>query len=272
MLDVPSGKGFLEIQGAPLYYEAAGQGYPLLLLHAGVADSRMWNEQVAVFSRYYTTIRYDLRGFGRSVFPQGPFAHHDDPAALLSSLNVSKAHVIGISFGGKVALDFTLAHPELVASLILIAPSVGGHNQPPEVLHLNEQEEALLERGDLEGATELNLRLWVDGPKRTPEQVDPVVRQRIHDMQYHALAIPQPTEAEEIALRPPAIERLSEVHVPTLIIVGDYDILDKQALAEQLTTEIPMAKIVRIPQVAHMLTMEKPEEFNDIVLEFLRKQ
>ncbi len=271
MVDMSARAGFLNIQSAPLYYEVAGQGSPLLLLHAGVADSRMWDEQIAVFSKHYTTIRYDLRGFGKSVFPPGPFAHHDDPAALLSGLNISKAHVIGISFGGKVALDFTLAHPELVASLILIAPSVGGHNQPPEVLHLNEQEEALLERGDLEGATELNLRLWLDGPKRTPGQVNPVVRQRVHDMQYHALAIPQPAEAEEIALKPLAIERLGEVCVPTLVIVGDYDIPDKQALAEQLATEFPMAKLVRIPQVAHMLTMEKPEEFNDIVLEFLQK-
>lgn len=272
MVDVPPGTGFLEIQDAALYYEVAGQGYPLLLLHAGVADSRMWDEQIVAFSKHYTTIRYDLRGFGKSVFPQRPFAHHDDPAALLSALGVSKAHVIGISFGGKVALDFTLTHPELVASLILIAPSVGGHPQPSEVLHLNEQEEVLLERGDLEGATELNLRLWVDGPKRTLGQVNPVVRQRVHDMQYHALAIPQPTEAEEIALKPLAIERLGEVRVPTLIIVGDYDIPDKQALAAQLATEIPLAKLVCITQVAHMLTMEKPEEFNHIVLEFLRKQ
>ena len=147
----------------------------------------------------------------------------------------------------------------------------GGHPQPPEVLRLNEQEEVLLENDDLEGATELNLRLWVDGPKRNPEQVDSVVRQRIHDMQYHALTIPQPESAQEIALRPPANERLSEVHVPTLVFVGDYDIPDKQVLAEQLSAEIPLAKLVRTSQVAHMLTMEKPAEFNRIVLDFLSR-
>src|SRR5215469_12242158 len=103
---------FLNAQGAPLYYEVAGQGYPLLLIHAGVADSSMWDEQFEVFAGQYKVIRYDLRGFGKSEFPAGLFANHEDPAALLKFLNVKRAHVIGISFGGKIALDFTLVHPE----------------------------------------------------------------------------------------------------------------------------------------------------------------
>ena len=263
---------FLNVQGAPLYYEVAGQGYPLLLIHAGVADSSMWDEQFEAFAGQYKVIRYDLRGFGKSEFPAGLFANHEDPAALLKSLNVKRAHVIGISFGGYIALDFTFTHPEMVGSLVLVAPSVAGHKPSADVLHFGEEEEKLLERGDLEGATELNLRMWVDGPKRTPEQVNPTVRRRVHDMQYHAFTVPIPEGAEELALQPPAITRLDEIVVPTLIVVGDHDIPDKLTLAQQLAEEIVGAQLVIVPGVAHMVNMEKPEEFNRVVLDFLSRQ
>jgi 3-oxoadipate enol-lactonase len=263
--------GFLNVQGAPLYYEVAGQGYPLLLIHAGVADSSMWDEQFQVFAERYKVIRYDLRGFGKSEFPAGFFTNHEDPVALLKFLNVKRAHVIGISFGGKIALDFTLVHPEMVGSLVLVAPSVGGHKPPADVLRFGEEEEALLERGDLEGATELNLRMWVDGPKRMSEQVNPTVRRRVHDMQYHAFTVPIPDGAEELALQPPAITRLDEVGVPTLIMVGDYDIPDKFTLAQKLAEEIVRAQLAVIAGVAHMVNMEKPEEFNRVVLDFLSR-
>src|SRR5690349_12792580 len=115
--------GFLNIQGAPLYYEVTAQGEPLLLIHAGVADSRMWDEQLPAFTRLYRVIRFDQRGFGRSSFPAGPFASYKDPALLLDALAIEKVHVIGISFGGKVALDFALAYPARVTSLTLVAPS-----------------------------------------------------------------------------------------------------------------------------------------------------
>jgi 3-oxoadipate enol-lactonase len=272
MRDVPSTTGFLDVQGAPLYYEVAGQGHPLLLLHAGIADSRMWDEQFPVFAQQYQTIRYDLRGFGKSRFPAERFADYEDPAVLLRFLGAEKAHVIGVSFGGKIALDFTLAHPEMVTSLILVAPSVGGYAPSASVLRFNEEEEALLEQGDLEAATELNVRMWVDGPKRTPDQVNPAIRRCIYDMQYHAFTVPQPQSAEEIALQPPAMARLTEIGVPTLIIVGDYDLPDKLSHAEELATIVPNAQLTIIPGGGHMVTMEQPGAFNSAVLAFLSKQ
>jgi pimeloyl-ACP methyl ester carboxylesterase len=137
------------------------------------------------------------------------------------------------------------------------------------VLRFGEEEDALLERGDLAGATELNLRMWVDGPRRTAEQVDAAVRQKVGEMQYHAFTVPMPAEVEELTLNPPAITRLNEVQMPTLLIVGDYDIPDKLALTQKLTAEIPNARQVIIPGVAHMVSLEKPEEFNRVVLDFL---
>ncbi|MDQ6644704.1 MAG: alpha/beta hydrolase [Chloroflexota bacterium] len=261
--------GFFDVQAASLYYEFAGEGYPLLLLHAGIADSRMWDDQIPIFAPHFRTMRYDLRGFGQSRWESGTFATYEDPVALFHTLGVQKAHVLGISYGGKVALDFTLTHPELVASLILVAPSVGGEQPSEQVRRFFQEEDALVEKGDLQAATELNLRLWVDGPQRTPDQVNLTVRQRVYEMQYHAFTIPMPEGANEQELEPPAIARLSEIHVPTLIIVGDLDLPDKLELTEQLASTILGARLEIIAGAAHMVSMEKPQEFNRIVLDFL---
>jgi len=267
-----SNTGFLDVQGAPLYYEVAGQGSALLLIHAGIADHRMWDQQFAVFAQQYRTMRYDLRSFGQSQLPARPFTFYEDLVALLQHLDVKKAHVIGASFGGKVALDFALAHPTMIDSLILVAPDVGGHPPSEDIRRFSEEEEALLECGDLEGATELNLRMWVDGPLRTPEQVNPLVRQRVHDMQYHAFTASIPEGVEEIALDPPAALRLAELHVPTLVLVGDHDVPQKLVLAHELIMQITGAQQVIVPDVAHMVNMEQPEFFASTVLEFLNTQ
>jgi 3-oxoadipate enol-lactonase len=180
-------RGVLSIQGAPLYYEIAGSGQPLLLLHAGVADSRMWDEHFSEFARSYRVIRYDQRGFGQSEIPARRFAYYEDAHEILTHFACKRTHIVGISFGSKVALDFALAYPELVSSLVLVSPSIGGRKPTADILQFNQQEEELLARGDLASAAELNVRMWVDGPRRSPEQVEAAVRQRIYDMQYYSL-------------------------------------------------------------------------------------
>ena len=262
--------GFALVNGAKLYYEVAGAGRPLLLIHAGVADSRMWDEHFDDFAGHYRVMRYDLRGFGRSMMPAVAYASYEDAAGLLDFLGVAQAQVVGISFGGRIALDLALAYPERVTALVLGAPSVGGQRPPVEVLRFAEAEDAALERGDLDAATELNLRMWVDGPYRTPDQVDAAVRRRVGEMQRHAFTIPEPEDAEEQPLAPPAIERLAEVRAPTLVLVGDQDIPDKVVVAERLAAEIPGARMAVIPGVAHMLSMEKPAVFSQLVLDFLQ--
>jgi 3-oxoadipate enol-lactonase len=263
--------GFLGTEGAHLYYEVAGEGFPLLLIHAGVADSSMWDEQFSVFAQHYRVIRYDIRGFGKSEIAAGPNSNHGDVAALFKHLDIEKAHIIGISFGGLIALDFTLAYPEMVADLILVTPSISG-DQPSELVQqFAAEEEACLEKGDLAAATEVNLRMWVDGPKRSPEQVSPEVRERVRQMQLHAFTTVVPEGAEEVELTPPANVRLSEVHAPVLLIVGDADIPDKLKLTDELASAITGSQQVIIPDVAHMVSMEKPAEFNRIVLDFLNQ-
>ncbi len=271
MAELTSTTGFLDVQTASLYYEVAGEGYPLLLLHAGVADSRMWDDQFPIFAQHYRTMRYDLRGFGQSQWKSGLFASYEDPIALFNLLDVQKAHVIGISLGAMVALDFALAHPERVASLVLVAPGVGGTQPSEQIRRFSQEEDTLVEKGDLPAATELNLRFWVDGPQRTATQVNPTVRQRVYEMQYHAFTVPMPEDADEQELQPPAITRLADVRVPTLIIVGDLDLPEKLELTAHLASSIPGARSEIITGAAHMVSMEQPQEFNHLVLNFLGK-
>jgi 3-oxoadipate enol-lactonase len=263
--------GFVTIDGAPLYYEVAGEGHPLVLLHAGVADSRMWDEQFEFFARQYRVVRYDWRGCGRSAVPATSVAHYEELAELLRHLKITRAHLVGLSFGGRIALDFTLAHPDMVEKLVLAAASASGGQPAPEQVQYGEAEDAALEAGDLNGATEITLRMWVDGPKRGPGEVNPAVRERVRQMQRQAYEIPFPEGFSEIGLEPPAIGRLGEIKAPTLVMVGDYDIQPKIDLARWLATEIPGAQLVIIEGVAHMINMEKPEEFNRVMLDFLRQ-
>lgn len=261
--------GFAEINGTQLYYEVAGAGHPLVLLHAGVADSRMWDEQFAAFAQHYRVVRYDQRGFGKSEVPVSAFRSHEELAQLFQRLGIASAYVVGISLGGKIALDFALAHPHMVDALVLVAPGVSGAEPSEDVLAFYEAEEEALESEDLDGATELNLRMWVDGPKRTAAEVDSNVRELVRVMQRHAFATVFPEHAIELDLEPPASERLSEVQVPTLLIVGDYDIDAKIAQARELSTRIANAQLTIIAGAAHMVNLEKPAEFNQAVLNFL---
>jgi pimeloyl-ACP methyl ester carboxylesterase len=269
MANYPTNSGLIEINGANLYYEITGSGPPLLLIHAGVADSRMWADQIEAFAPHYRVIRYDLRGFGRSNLPSGSFANWEDVQALLTAFDINETYLLGISFGGLIALDFTLAYPQMVKGLILGAPSISGDTPSERIKQFWAEEEALLEAGDLAAATDLNVRLWVDGPHRRPEQVNPAVRDLVRQMQLRAFQIEVPSDIEEQALIPPAIERLAEVKTPTLLLVGDLDLPEKLEMVDKLVSELPHARKVVLPGVAHMLNMEQPAQFNQIVLEFL---
>lgn len=265
--------GFAPVNGARLYYEVAGQGPALLLLHAGVADSRMWDEQFAALAQHYQVIRYDLRGFGQSLLTPGVFAHYEDVAGLLDFLGVEQTAVTGASFGGAVALDFALAYPGRVEALVLCAPAVGGYEPTlAELLRFGAEEEAALERGDLEAATELNLRMWVDGPQRQLEGVNPAVRERVRLMQRQAFTQPVPDGAALQTLEPPALTRLAEIQSPALVMVGDLDVPEFIELANLVAQQLNGAEKVGLAGVAHLPSLEQPELFNRVVVNFLGRQ
>ena len=266
---------FADVGRKELWYEEAGSGPALVLIHEGVADSSMWDEHVPVLARTHRVIRYDLPGYGSSPLPSGPFSHVRDLEALLDGLGVERTSVVGVSVGGQIALEFALVHPDRVERLVLVAPGLPGWDWSEEMQRADEEEERLCDAGDVEGAAELAVRTWFDGPHRTPEQVDPVLRERAKEMNRRAYAVQIPAFEAEVPpgpreqLDPPARERLGEVRAPTLLVVPELDLADIHGICELLAAGIPGARKVVMSGVAHFAPMEKAEEFTRLVLDHL---
>ncbi len=272
--------GFAELNGTTLYYEVAGEGHPFVLIHGGLVDHHLWDDQFAAFSQHYKVVRYDMRGFGQSSLMKvddAPPSYRADLYALLKYLGIEKTYVLGLSMGGGLAIDFTLEYPEMVAALIPVAAGVSGLKADTIKIDSAEQKaeeeiEAAHTSGDKPREIELTLRFWTDGPERTPEQVDPSVREKVRVMTTRNYARPDDDldTPASIPLEPPAIGRLGEISVPTLIIYGDADVRGIIQIAGILQKGIPNAKVAVIPNTAHHLNLEKPAEFNRIVLDFLQ--
>lgn len=258
--------GFAEIDGGRLYYEVAGDGPALVLAHAGIADRRMWDDQFLAFARQYRVIRFDFWGFGRSTTAGQPFFLHQDLYRLLTFLEVEQAHMLGCSLGGRVSIDLALTYPGTVKSLVLAGSGLSGYQFTGEdLMRFAEQVIAARQGGDPDREFELILRFWVDGRSRTPAQVDPRVRERARQMLLDRAR----GHGEGQQLEPPAIGRLSELDVPTLILVGDRDDANIAAIADLLAANIGGAQKIILPDTAHLPNMEKPDHFNRVVLEFL---
>jgi pimeloyl-ACP methyl ester carboxylesterase len=262
---------FAEINGTKIHYEVRGEGTPVTLIHAGIANLSMWDEQMAALSQHYRVLRYDMRGWGQTPRPDGDLHHHEDLHALLQHVGIEKTAVIGCSFGGKVALDFALAYPEMVSALVLVGSALGGFEWTDEwLVARDEAAEAAAARGDLAAAAELETQIWFDGPGRTPDQVDPTIRKRAYDLSLHTLTLPE-GGGRPLPIAPPAITRLHEIQVPVRIIVGQHDVADVQAIARLLETELPLADgLITMPDTAHLPNMERPSTFNNLALDFLK--
>ena len=259
--------GFADINGSKLFYEVAGNGPVLVLAHAGIADSRMWDDQLPVFAQNYRVIRFDFRGYGRSTSNGGPFFLHEDLCQLLRFLHVERADLIGCSLGGRVIIDLALAYPEMVNSLVVAGSGLGGYQFEGEALmRYIEQILAARKQEDHEREIELMLSLWVDGQGRTSDQINPQVRERARQMLFGRPEI----QGEGRQLEPNAIGRLNEINAPTLIIIGDREEENVTTISEILASNIRGAQKVIIPNTAHLANMEEPEIFNKIVLEFLK--
>lgn len=261
--------GFADINGTRIYYEVRGTGHPLVLIHAGIAHSAMWDEQFEFFAKDYRVIRYDVRGFGKSQGTAGEQSHRADLFELLKFLGVEGAYVMGLSMGGSIALDFTLDYPEMVDALILVGSGAGGMQTTAEDQALEQPIEDAFNAKDYARAIELEIQLWVDGPARSPDVVAPAIREQVRQMENENLKV-MVEDAKTVRLDPPAMTRLDQVRVPTLIIVGDADVPNIVRLADELTQGIPNARKIVLPDTAHMVNLERPEELNQIVSKFLQ--
>jgi 3-oxoadipate enol-lactonase len=255
-----------------LHVEVAGEGAPVVLVHAGVCDSGMWDPQWASFPAVHRTVRYDLRGFGRSPLRPGPFCHARDLLALLDRLGLERASLVGASYGGQVALEVAVARPERVDRLVLVDARLPLDDWSDQLRAFAAEEEAALERGDVDAAVEANLRMWVDGPQRPPGAADPAVRERVRGMQRRAFELQLPVweQAQEEVLVPDLAQRLPEVRASSLVLAGELDVADFRRIAERLAREVPGARHAVVAGAAHLPSLERPAEFDELVLDFLR--
>src|SRR5262249_9648148 len=232
---------------------------------------RMWDPQIQRFATKFRVVRYDHRGFGKTEFPDEPFALRDDLSTVLRHLGVRKAVIVGCSMGGAAAIDFTMEHPQGVAGLVLVVSGVSGLNDPAQLsadaLKYWSELLTVIQKGDLDRAREMEAKYWIDGPSRASSEVDPVYRDRALQLHRDNFSVERFTRQEK-SLTPPAIGRLREINAPTLAVIGDHDSEDLRKVADRLAAEIVGARLVKI-NAAHLPNLEHPAQFNQLLDEFL---
>ena len=248
-----------------------GDGREIALLHAGICDRRMWDPQWATLGERYRALRFDMRGFGNSPLPEDSFSNTIDLGELLAAAEFGPTVLIGCSMGGAVAIDAAIAFPDRVSALVLVCSALAGFEWSKEVDAYGQLEEIELEEGDLDAAAAINVRFWVDGPQRRPDEVDGAVRQKVHAMQRRAfeLQIDAPADLEEHPVVAEAREHLGSVRCPVLVVVGSIDRADILEIADQLVAGLPNARLATIDGTAHLPSMERPDEFDELVEEFI---
>jgi len=274
MLPMPTSpvqSGFADVNQAKLYYEMAGQGRPLVMIHAGVADNRQWNNEFAFFAQSHQVIRYDQRGYGKSEPIAGEFSHLADFVALLDTLQITEPLILmGCSMGGGLALDFALAHPARVKALLMVGSGPSGLELPVVTPPKFAEAEKAFEAGDLDLVAEIETQIWFDGQGRSPEQVNQPMRKLLYAMNRLALAHEVKQLGQRLPNSPtPAFERLHTLTVPVLVIVGAHDTPYILAAAEYLIKKLPSARKVVITDAAHLPNMDHPQEFQQIMQNFL---
>ena len=243
----------------------------IVFIHAGIADSRMWDNQFDFFSRKYGVIRYDMRGFGKSSYSQNEFIHANDLKELLDELKVLKVHLVACSFGCQVAFDFALEYPIRVRSMTLVnGKPFGFKNVSNDPNPLRKEANEAFNNKDFKKSAEIESKIWFIGRKRDIEDVSPQLFQKVVDMDEIALENESIIQPNEKKLHPDIMEKLSMIQVPMSYIIGLLDepneVLACQDVAKQLKAEV-----FTIDASAHLPNMEKPHEFNGILSKFLEK-
>lgn len=246
-----------------LSHDVAGDGPALVLLHAGVCDRRMWDPQwQPLTDAGHRVVRCDLQGFGQTPAPDGPYNNADDVIALLDTLGITSAALIGSSYGGKTALEVAARWPDQVSAMALLCPGFDDHEPSDTLIALDEREDALLEAGDIEAAVDLMADTWI-GPEG-----DAAVREAVRVMQRHAYEV-QLAAGDAERLRPPY--GLSAVRAPVLAVSGGHDLEDFRQIAARLAALLPAAEHLELPWAGHLPSMERPAAVTELLLGFLVK-
>jgi pimeloyl-ACP methyl ester carboxylesterase len=265
----PVETGFAEFGQSKIYYEIAGEGDPtVVLIHGGMLDCTMWDDQFEVLARDHRVLRYDSSAHGKSPLPPEAYLDHLDLEGLLDHLELDRVILVGLSMGGRVAIDMALERPERVQAVVAVSSGLGGYRFVSEV-HLENRKVliAAWKSGDFDALVEAFQREWTDGPYRTPEEIDPEVRERVRAMARATVE----KVMEGRTVQPPPIERLSELRVPMLVVVGDLDMPGIHEIADLLVDANPNAELVTVADVAHMVNLEAPDLFNELLMGYLSR-
>ena len=254
----------------------------ILLLHAGIADSRAWDALVPhLVAAGYRAVRYDARGFGGTDADDVEFSNRADAIAVLDAIGVGRAVLVGNSRGGQIAFDTAIEFPDRVVAVVGIAAGVGGvegdvtANEEAAFERMETLEERLEAAGRNDHAAiaaelvDLDLRFWVDGPEQPEDRVPAAIRDAIRMMDMEHVAYGR-IEGRPVPLQPRAAERLGDLRCPVLAIAGELDATEVPSVAQHLAANAPDAQVVILPDVAHMIAMEAPERVADLIIDFLK--
>jgi pimeloyl-ACP methyl ester carboxylesterase len=263
--------GYIELNKTTLYYEISGSGHPIVFIHGGFCDGRIWDDQFHIFAVDHKDIRYDLRGYGKSALPiqKEHYKHHEDLKALLDHLGIPKAHICGQSLGGAIAVDFVLSYPEMCSSLIVLGPWIFGYHSPSSKELLSRMDKTSLifrEKGKMAA-----IEHFYNDPIMMKTYKDPNIVLRVKELASDYSFWHFENEDPVSSVDPPAIEQIGKINIPTMIITADNDLEPCKEIADLLALEIPNSQKVIIKDAGHDINVNKPSDFNKIVLDFIRK-
>jgi len=258
-------RGRVGIGSGWLSYRVTGSGPPVVLLHGFGFDSRMWDEHVSRLSNRYAVVQYDLRGFGHSTAGRDSYSHSDDLKALVDGLGLERVALVGLSVGGGAALNFSIQYPERVWALVVVDPSLGGFQWSSQFA---EAQQSLRTTASTVGVGAARAQ-WLELPMFRPAMSKPKVAERLSSMvnDYSGWHWLEPDLGR--SLNPPAIDRLEDISAPTLVMVGQLDTEDFHGIASTIADRVPRVRKVVVPEAGHMVNLEAPAHFDDVVGAFL---
>ncbi len=263
----------VDVPGGRLLVVDEGEGPPIVLLHAGVADLRAWDALAPLLAAAgYRAVRYDARGFGESTTDDVEFSHRADLRAVMDALGIGKAALVGNSRGGMIAFDTAIESPDRVVAVVGVGAGLGGYEgeSGPEELAIFEEYEAIDKAVPFDAAalTEFEVKIWVDGPGQPTDRVEPAIRDLVYQMNL-PLNQPGRVVGKEVRLDPSANERLGDLHCPVLAVAGMLDFSEVVQTAQHLEAGVANARALVWPGVAHMIGMEEPRRLASAITDFL---
>ncbi len=252
--------GYLTKDHAKIYYQLTGEGTPIVFIHGFTLDHRMWKPQIEFFQRDYQTLVYDMRGYGKSSIPNSKYSHHNDLQELIDFLNIDKIHLVGLSLGGEVAIDFSISNPERLMSLSLLNSSLSGYKSTVDwSVHAKEQ--------GLEKAKKNWINHDIFKPTIKNHESAKILQEFIDDYSgWHWFNSDPRKRVSKLALN-----RLDEIACPTLVMSGENDLTYFHDIADVLISGIPNAERQFIKNAGHMVNIEQPEAVNSLLRQFFEK-